>query len=77
MDASVAVKWVVLEEGRGEALRRTAGLELAGPDFVLVEAANILWARMLGAPLLTADRQLASLGGTPEFPVELLAGVQP
>lgn len=46
VDASVAVKWVVLEEGRAEALRRTAGVPLSAPDFVLVEAANILWKKV-------------------------------
>ena len=28
VDASVAVKWVVLEESRADALRRTAGVDL-------------------------------------------------
>lgn len=46
VDASVAVKWVVLEEGRAEALQRTAGEELLAPDFALVEAASILWKKV-------------------------------
>lgn len=46
VDASVAIKWVVLEEGRAEALQRTSGIDLAAPDFVLVEAANILWKKV-------------------------------
>lgn len=46
VDASVAIKWVVAEEGRAEALRQTAGEELVAPEFVLVEAANILWKKV-------------------------------
>lgn len=51
IDASVAVKWVVREEGRAEALQRTAGQELLAPDFVLVESANILWKKVRLAQL--------------------------
>lgn len=46
VDASVAVKWVVAEEGRAEALQQTAGEQLVAPEFVLVEAANILWKKV-------------------------------
>ena len=59
VDASVAVKWVVLEESRADALRRTAGVDLAGPDFVLVEAANILWKKVRRKEL---DQKQAHLG---------------
>ena len=60
VDASVAVKWVVLEEGRAEALRRTAGVQLSAPDFVLVEAANILWKKVRRKEL---NQDQAHLGG--------------
>jgi predicted nucleic acid-binding protein len=46
VDASVAIKWVVAEEGRAEALDRAAGAELIAPDFVLIECANILWKKV-------------------------------
>ncbi len=46
VDASVAVKWVVAEEGRAEALQRAAGEELIAPDFVVTESANILWKKV-------------------------------
>ena len=46
VDASAAIKWVVKEEGHAEVLRRSAGQRLAAPDFVLVEAANILWKKV-------------------------------
>ena len=44
VDASVAVKWLVEEEGRREALTLTAPrLERHAPDLVLPECANVIW----------------------------------
>ena len=45
IDASVAVKWVVEEEGTKEALalRHRA---LAAPDLLIAECANILWKKV-------------------------------
>ena len=44
VDASVAVKWLVDEEGRREALTLTAPrLERHAPDLVLHECANVIW----------------------------------
>ena len=59
VDASVAVKWVVAEEGRAEALRRTAGQELIAPEFVLIEVSNILWKKVR---LRHLDREQAQRG---------------
>lgn len=44
VDASVAVKWVVQEEG-SEAAASLIGLELTAPTLFIVECANALWAK--------------------------------
>ncbi len=44
VDASVAVKWVVEERG-SEAAAALRGEELHAPDWILVECANVLWAK--------------------------------
>ncbi len=59
VDASAAIKWVVKEEGHSEVLRRSAGQRLAAPDFVLVEAASILWKKVRLSQL---DKQQAHDG---------------
>lgn len=46
VDASVAAKWVVAEEGHAESLSLANGQALIGPDFVLIETANILWKKV-------------------------------
>lgn len=43
VDASVAIKWVVAEDGHETALALPEDAELLAPDFVLVEAASIMW----------------------------------
>ncbi len=51
IDASVAIKWVVQEQGTAEALavRRTS--QLAAPDLLSAECANILWKKVARAEL--------------------------
>ena len=45
IDASVAVKWVIEEEGTKEALA-LRGRALAAPDLLIAECANILWKKV-------------------------------
>jgi predicted nucleic acid-binding protein len=45
IDASVAVKWVVEEEGTKEALA-LRDRALAAPDLLIAECANILWKKV-------------------------------
>jgi len=45
IDASVAVKWVVEEEGTKEALA-LRNRALAAPDLLIAECANILWKKV-------------------------------
>jgi predicted nucleic acid-binding protein len=42
IDASVAIKWVIEEEGTQEALA-LRGRALTAPDLLIAECANILW----------------------------------
>lgn len=58
IDASVAVKWVVQETGTAEALALRKA-ELAAPDLIIPECANILWKKhRLGQ--LSADEAAAA-----------------
>jgi predicted nucleic acid-binding protein len=44
VDASVAVKWVIDEEG-SDAAADLAGESLSAPDLLLAECANVLWVK--------------------------------
>jgi predicted nucleic acid-binding protein len=46
VDASIAVKWVIAEEGHQESLLLSRSQPLIAPDFVLVESANVLWKKV-------------------------------
>ena len=46
VDASVAIKWVVEEEGSEAAAGLLDGSTLAAPDFLIPECANILWKKV-------------------------------
>jgi predicted nucleic acid-binding protein len=50
VDASVAVKWVVQEEGTEAALRLRFN-DLVAPELILAECANILWKKAERAEL--------------------------
>jgi predicted nucleic acid-binding protein len=46
VDASVAIKWIVEEDGHEEAVRVSRAERVVAPDFAAVEAANILWRKV-------------------------------
>lgn len=46
VDASVAVKWVVEEEGTDDALAVLEKHPLSSPDLLIAECANILWKKV-------------------------------
>jgi predicted nucleic acid-binding protein len=46
IDASVAIKWVVQEIGSPEALILRSRHQLAAPDLLAAECANILWKKV-------------------------------
>lgn len=54
VDASVAVKWVVDEEG-SEAAAELAMEDLEAPDLLYVESANVLWTKALRGELTEAE----------------------
>ena len=62
VDASVAVKWVVREAG-SDAAAALRGEELHAPDWILIECANVLWAKVRRRELTReeADRGMALL----------------
>jgi predicted nucleic acid-binding protein len=75
VDASVAVKWVVEEEG-SEAAASLAGGDLAAPTLLLAECANVLWAKARRGELNREEalQRLQALRASPLelFPLESL-----
>lgn len=56
VDASVVIKWFVIEELRLEARRLQPALpRLAAPDFLLVELSNIAWKKARQGAMPMAD----------------------
>jgi predicted nucleic acid-binding protein len=58
VDASVAIKWIVAEEGHPEALRLSERQPLIAPDWVLAESANVLWKKVRQGQLEGAQARL-------------------
>src|SRR5215471_6264182 len=71
VDASVALKWVIEEDGSEEAGALLLGEPLAAPDLLVVECANVLWAKARRRSL-TRDLAGAALAAIQAAPVELL-----
>jgi predicted nucleic acid-binding protein len=71
IDASVALKWVLEEEGSEAAGLLLLDEPLAAPDLLIVECANVLWARARRG-VLTRDLACAALAAMQAAPVELL-----
>jgi predicted nucleic acid-binding protein len=46
VDASVAIKWVIEEVDSATAATLLLGEQLAAPDFLAIECANVLWAKV-------------------------------
>ncbi|WP_420462852.1 type II toxin-antitoxin system VapC family toxin [Candidatus Palauibacter sp.] len=56
VDASVAVKWFVAEEGRREALKLTgARIDRRAPDLMLPECANVIWKKSRSGEIRSAQ----------------------
>ena len=66
VDASVAVKWLFTEDGTVEARRLLAHrIMLHAPDFILIEAANVVWKKARRREVADAQsylQELARLG---------------
>jgi len=68
VDASVAVKWLVPEDGTDEAVRvLTGGATLVVPDLLFMEVASALWKRVRRRQMTepAADTILRSLDAMP------------
>jgi hypothetical protein len=57
VDASVALKWVIEEDGSRAARELLLGELLAAPNLVIVECANVLWVKARRGQI---NRELAS-----------------
>ena len=71
IDASVALKWVIEEDGSEAARGLLLGEVLAAPDLMIVECANVLWAKERRGAI---NRELAgaALAAILAAPIDLL-----
>jgi predicted nucleic acid-binding protein len=60
VDASVAIKWVVEEDGTAQALVLLKHAGLVAPDLLIAECANILWKKVSRSELTKAEALLAA-----------------
>lgn len=60
IDASIAVKWVVDEDGTPEALALRARARLIAPELLVAECANVLWKKVQRDELTTDEALLAA-----------------
>jgi predicted nucleic acid-binding protein len=60
IDASIAVKWVVEEEGTPQALRLRQRMKLIAPELLAAECANILWKKVQRGELAKDEAVLAA-----------------
>ena len=71
VDASVALKWVIEDEGSAAASALLLEQALAAPDLLVVECANVLWAKARRG-VLTREDARAALAAIQAAPIELL-----
>jgi predicted nucleic acid-binding protein len=71
VDASVALKWVIDEDGSEAAQELVSQYALAAPDLLMIECANVLWAKARRGVL---SRELArdALTAIEATPIRLL-----
>ncbi len=77
VDASVALKWVIEEDGSDVAMSLIADNPLAAPDLLFIECANVLWVKARRGNLSAADAKAAyaAIEATPirAIPAQLYA----
>jgi predicted nucleic acid-binding protein len=71
VDASVALKWVIEEDGSEAAEGLLLQEPLAAPDLLIIECANVLWAKARRG-VLGRDVAGAALATIHAAPIELL-----
>jgi predicted nucleic acid-binding protein len=59
IDASVAVKWVISEDGGDDAVRLRSAFTFVAPELLLPESANILWKKVQRKELEPNEAALA------------------
>jgi predicted nucleic acid-binding protein len=60
IDASIAIKWVIEEDGTAEALALRQKGKLIAPELLVPECANILWKKVQRRELLAEEALLAA-----------------
>jgi predicted nucleic acid-binding protein len=60
IDASIAIKWVIEEEGTAGALLLLKSARLIAPDLLVAECANILWKKVQRRELSAAEARMAA-----------------
>jgi predicted nucleic acid-binding protein len=60
VDASVAIKWVVEEQGSAAAVALRSRARLAAPELLVPECANILWKKVQRGELTSDEAALAA-----------------
>jgi len=60
VDASIATKWVVEEDGTPAAVALLQRAKLAAPELLVAECANILWKKVRRGELLKDEAMLAA-----------------
>lgn len=60
VDASVAIKWVVQEEGTDDALAVRRACPLSSPDLLVAECSNVLWKKVRRREIDADEAVLAS-----------------
>jgi predicted nucleic acid-binding protein len=60
IDASIAIKWVIEEEGTAQSLLLRERATLAAPELMIPECANILWKKVRLNELSTDEALLAA-----------------
>lgn len=71
VDASVALKWVIDEDGANDALALIEGESLCAPDLMLVECANALRV-MVRRRLVSSDHARAGLAAIAATPMRVI-----
>ena len=60
IDASVALKWVVQENGSQDAMKLLHSVPLAAPELLIAECANILWKKVQRKELASEEALMAA-----------------
>ena len=60
VDASVAIKWVVQEDGTDAALGLRSRFRFAAPELIVAECSNILWKKVQHGGIMREEAIMAS-----------------